>query len=139
MHYHASISHRPDPTHVVKYAYVRDFPGIENLPNILLNAHPSQRHPEDGRLISSVPKHASPLGEVDHSLSSTFALLPSKRFATGRAGLMKRSPLPMHTASQGFQKDFEKYGANNAQIVGVSVDSIEKVQNINDSMVFMKI
>ncbi|CBN79884.1 Peroxiredoxin family protein [Ectocarpus siliculosus] len=35
--------------------------------------------------------------------------------------------------AQGFQKDFEKYGANNAQIVGVSVDSIEKHLNFEKS------
>lgn len=29
---------------------------------------------------------------------------------------------------QGFQKDFAKYGEKDAQIVGVSVDSIEKVK-----------
>lgn len=28
---------------------------------------------------------------------------------------------------QGFQKDFEKYGEKDAQIVGVSVDSVDKV------------
>ncbi|CAN0240173.1 unnamed protein product [Ascophyllum nodosum] len=35
--------------------------------------------------------------------------------------------------AQGFQKDFAKYGEKNAQIVGVSVDSIEKHLNFEKS------
>ncbi len=50
------------------------------------------------------------------------------------SGRVSLCPPPPPTPSfpkldeQGFQKDFEKYGASNAQIVGVSVDTIEKVK-----------
>lgn len=44
------------------------------------------------------------------------------------AGLSARTPtMCLLRAVQGFQKDFDKYGEKSAQIVGVSVDSVDKV------------
>lgn len=58
--------------------------------------------------------------------------------------LVPRFPsiLDVVSGEQGFQKDFDKYGAANAQIVGVSVDTIEKVRSvmeweISDLIVFV--